>query len=195
MPGDLEPDRVGSTGAPRESLNATDDLDVQFWLGDWATDRCGHVDAAPPLPRLWVAVEVDGRPGWAHLAFHWVGQAWALCDPATWSDAGRPDRIQLDAWADHALRSANAIPASRWMDDHRAGLRDALRRARAQLEWTELRVGNRQILIRQLECAAAVADLTDPSVAAIAHRLLPTWTGSAETLVSTAHTVNSQRGQ
>lgn len=140
----------GRPAPPRQSPHATDGLKVKFRLGDWATDPCNHLDVAPPLPRLWVAIEVEGRPGWANLALHWVGQSWATCDPVTWAVGGGPDRTQLHAWAGHALHTANTIPASRWVDDHRAHLRDSLTRARARLEWDELQVHNRHIQIRQL---------------------------------------------
>ena len=59
------------------------------------------------------------------------------------------------------------------------------------MEWAERKVDQRREQIRQLECAAAAADLADPATCAIASRLLREWTGSAADLIVTARAVRT----
>lgn len=158
----------------------------EFRLAESDTPPCGHPDVRPGPPRLWAALTLDRHDGWANLSFHWTGTGWAPCDPVSWAVGPDPANHDLVEGTDRALSAANAVPARTWLNEYRLQLRTDRDQARTRLEWEEARARRDRERIRHLECAIAVVDLTDLDVAAVAHRLLPHWTGSAQDLISTA---------
>ena len=89
----------------------------QFRLAEGDTPPCGHLEVRPGPPRLWAALTIVGQDdlGWANLSFHWTGNEWAPCDPASWAIGPHPGTQHLEKGAECALSAANAVPAGDWL--------------------------------------------------------------------------------
>lgn len=147
------------------------------------TDTCPHPEAADDLPVLWGTAWCEKPKVWASLVMHWTGDHWALCQIPTWVTQGEAD-IDIEAVAHQCVEHANTVPYTTWCDHHRRSLRKTLNETLDRLRWNQDQVQAHKKRIRHLGCVLAASRLTDPDQHALAHRLLPDWTGTPDQLIS-----------
>lgn len=157
------------------------ELTIDLELSD-PRDKCRHPEAAADLPILWAAAWHGEPKRWVSVAMHWTGDSWALClVPESMTD--EETDADFHTAAQRCLERANDSSADAWRASHRENLLTALDDQRDRLRWDRQRLSANQERLRELECALAASNLTEPDEYILAHRLLPTWTAQADELV------------
>jgi hypothetical protein len=157
---------------------------VILQLARWDEGCSDHLGVVGDLPRLRARVRSqDGTDNWVAMYMHWTGRGWQRCRPP-WDE-----RAEIEAWAEEAVREANATSPDSWLVDYRCHLAQVLGQTQATVERQQRNVAASREEIRQLECRMAAAEIRDPQAYAVAHRLLSDWSGSAQDLIATAEAV------